>query len=434
MFRLINSTALHRSNRNPAARGATSPDVALARSEEPFPEVVMNIPSNTAAATVDESKQSARIGVERFSHLLGVIYDAALDQANWSHCLEEIRREFSGNFVSLIVRQGTIHDVGFIVSAAGERRVFEVTSGHLIAMSPFSGLRPGKVVTNSDIISPDDWRASQYYRDWCKPHNVYHVMAVNIEVQDGGVYGFRVTRTEADPAFSSADLGLCEQLLPHLKRALNLHASINKNQQVQSLYRNAMGQLMVGVILLDENGMVLEANAMANTIVKLGDGITISANRLGAVYPPDNRKLQQLIQKALSQKGSSQVSLVDAMSINRTSGRAAWGVVMQSISPDQWTEGKHRPCVAVFLRDPEIKSEPPMRLAQQLFQLTPAETSLAIQLANGLSLDEASEVLNIRRNTARAHLRSIFSKTGVRRQTELVRIFLNSVVLLGSGE
>jgi hypothetical protein len=44
---------------------------------------------------------------------------------------------------------------------------------------------------------------------------------------------------------------------------------------------------------------------------------------------------------------------------------------------------------------------------------------------------DAAEALNIRRNTARAHLRSIFSKTGVRRQTELVRIFLNSVVMLG---
>ena len=151
-------------------------------------------------------------------------------------------------------------------------------------------------------------------------------------------------------------------------------------------------------------------------------------------HPADNRKLQQLIQKVLSQKSSPQVALVEAMSVNRTSGQAAWGLVIQSISPDQWTEGKHRPCVAVFLRDPEIKSQPPMRLAQELFQLTPAETSLAIQLANGLSLDEASEVLNIRRNTARAHLRSIFSKTGVRRQTELVRIFLNSVMLLGSDD
>ena len=57
-----------------------------------------------------------------------------------------------------------------------------------------------------------------------------------------------------------------------------------------------------------------------------------------------------------------------------------------------------------------------------------------MELANGLSLEEAAEVLNIRRNTARAHLRSIFSKTGVRRQTELVRIMLNSVVALGKPQ
>jgi DNA-binding CsgD family transcriptional regulator len=107
---------------------------------------------------------------------------------------------------------------------------------------------------------------------------------------------------------------------------------------------------------------------------------------------------------------------------------------VQAITPDAWSEGKHRPCAAVFLRDADSKAAPPVRLAQDLFQLTGAETMLAIQLANGLSLEEAAEALNIKRNTARAHLRSIFSKTGVRRQTELVRIFLNSVVLLGAPQ
>ena len=97
-------------------------------------------------------------------------------------------------------------------------------------------------------------------------------------------------------------------------------------------------------------------------------------------------------------------------------------------------EGKQRPSVAVFVRNAEGKVDPPVRLAQQLFQLTPAETALAIQMANGLSLEEAAELLGIRRNTARAHLRSIFSKTGVRRQTELVRLFLNSVAWLSATD
>jgi DNA-binding CsgD family transcriptional regulator len=45
-------------------------------------------------------------------------------------------------------------------------------------------------------------------------------------------------------------------------------------------------------------------------------------------------------------------------------------------------------------------------------------------------MDEAAAALQIRRNTARTHLRSIFAKVGVRRQTELMRVVLNSVVTM----
>lgn len=381
----------------------------------------------------DDIPQRAPMSIDRFSHLVGCIYDTAQDSANWSACLEELRREFAGNYASLIVRRGSAHDFGFIISAAAGQRVVDVRNPY-ISLSPFSGLRPEKIVTINDVLSPDAWRASQYYKDWCEPHGVFHVMAVDISIHDLGVYGFRITRSPDDPPFSAADRALCEKMVPHLKRALSLYASFHNDRQVYSLYRHAMGQLMVGVFVLDENGQIIESNAMANAILQLADGITVTSKKLGATYAADNRKLQQLVQKVLGQRAPASVAMVEAMSINRPSGRVAWGLVAQAITADEWTEGKHRPCVAIFVRDSEGKSEPPMRLAQQLFQLTPAETSLAIQLANGLSLDEASEVLNIRRNTARAHLRSIFSKTGVRRQTELVRIFLNSVALLGNNE
>jgi DNA-binding CsgD family transcriptional regulator len=51
-------------------------------------------------------------------------------------------------------------------------------------------------------------------------------------------------------------------------------------------------------------------------------------------------------------------------------------------------------------------------------------------LANGLTLDQASAELGVSRNTARTHLRSLFSKTGVSRQTMLVRLILKSVANL----
>jgi DNA-binding CsgD family transcriptional regulator len=67
---------------------------------------------------------------------------------------------------------------------------------------------------------------------------------------------------------------------------------------------------------------------------------------------------------------------------------------------------------------------------RRLFDLTPAEGELALLLSSGQTLDEAAESLGIRKNTARAHLRSIFSKTGVSRQTELIHVLLNSIMNL----
>ena len=376
--------------------------------------------ANTAAAALDG-----------FDALLGGIYDAAIDPARWTEALAAICREMDADYVSLIVRPGGNDDLGLIVSAARERRDFEAHN-RFIGMSPFSGLQPDRLVTITDILSEADWRSSQYYRDWCKPHDVFHVMACDIATQ-GGIYGFRLTRPESDPAFGADDRARCARLLPHLRRALDLHQTLRQDQRVHTLYSQAIAHLMVGAIVLDEHAKVIECNPMAASIVKMADGLRIVGDEIEATYRTDNTRLQRLIRDAMV-SAPGKASLVEAMSVTRPSGKVAWGVVVQPISPDAWTEGKHRPSVAVFLRDSEGKAEPPARLAQQLFQLTPAETALAIQLANGLSLEEAAEALNIRRNTARAHLRSIFSKTGVRRQTELVRIFLNSVALLGTPD
>jgi DNA-binding CsgD family transcriptional regulator len=51
-------------------------------------------------------------------------------------------------------------------------------------------------------------------------------------------------------------------------------------------------------------------------------------------------------------------------------------------------------------------------------------------MANGLTLDDAAGELQIRKNTARAHLRSIFSKVAVTSQTALVRVLLNTLICL----
>jgi DNA-binding CsgD family transcriptional regulator len=106
-------------------------------------------------------------------------------------------------------------------------------------------------------------------------------------------------------------------------------------------------------------------------------------------------------------------------------------VVVQSLGrdPRAWTGRPLR--IAVYTRDPDTTAEIEGELVRQLFDLTPAEAAVARRLASGLSLEDAATSLSISRNTARAHLRSIFSKSGITRQTELVRLMLSSAAVLG---
>lgn len=367
------------------------------------------------------------------SHILGSIYDAALDEKGWVFCLELLRKVLRADYASLIVRTETVDDIGLIVSAGNDQPNIDPGNPY-IAMSPFAGIPPDQLVTRGEVVSDKEWRASTYYRDYCSAQGVFHVMAADIATRNGGVYGLRITRPESMPDFSVADKDFGRLLLPHIKRALNLHLSIHEDRKVSTLYSHAMAQLMVGVVVLDQEGLVIECNPAAKVVLDAKDGLAVVGKQLEASYADDNRRLQALLREALVTSHTGKVALNEAMSVSRPSGRLGWGLIVQRIASDQWTEGKQRPSVAVFVRDTEGRVDPPVRLAQQLFHLTPAETALAIQLANGLSLEEAAEMLNIKRNTARAHLRSIFSKTGVRRQTELVRIFLNSVAWLSAAD
>jgi DNA-binding CsgD family transcriptional regulator len=65
-----------------------------------------------------------------------------------------------------------------------------------------------------------------------------------------------------------------------------------------------------------------------------------------------------------------------------------------------------------------------LQLLQSIYALTTAEARLAWLLAEGLSLAEIAGSLRVSRNTLKAQLQAVYSKTGVARQAQLVRLVL----------
>jgi DNA-binding CsgD family transcriptional regulator len=121
---------------------------------------------------------------------------------------------------------------------------------------------------------------------------------------------------------------------------------------------------------------------------------------------------------------------VQALRVPRDDADGFLALLVRPLPPSPSAESSTAPAVAVFFGAPGAGDGLSPSALRQLFGLTPAEALLATRLADGLSLDDAADALDIARNTARAHLRGVFAKTGATRQAELVRLVLRSVAAL----
>lgn len=368
-----------------------------------------------------------------FDRLLGELYDAAMDDHSWSRYLMRLQQLFKANYVTLILRIPQDSDKGLMMvigDIEGQGSITYITYPR--SETPFINCPINQVFTVTDLMSLDSWRASDYYQRYCRKQNVFHVMGADIAPPSGGVFRFRVTRAPDQPAFSTADRALCSTLIPHMSRALHIHSLLGHRDSLSTLYAQAMGRLSIATLILDSSGHLLESNQLARDMLAEGDGLKLVGGRLEASYPGDNKRLYKSI-RAASASTDHSLALAEALSIARPSGQVSLGIVIEPVPQQDWDEGASRPAVVIYCRDALGQALLSTSVTRQVFGLTPSETALAMELANGLSLEEAAASLGIRRNTARAHLRAIFSKTGVRRQTELVRLVLNSVVTLGQA-
>jgi DNA-binding CsgD family transcriptional regulator len=245
------------------------------------------------------------------------------------------------------------------------------------------------------------------------------------------LYLFR--ETGAQPG-DSDETSLCEFLAGQFLRGLQIARRIGASEVERSLYSTVMERLSVGILILDMQGRIVKCSSRAEEALSARDGIQMQSGRFRATCAKEDRELQAAIKAAMQRAQSGEGREARGLALTRPSGSRSLGVIVQPVPAVRSGGVSTEPTVAIYLRDPEANADVGSDLVRQLFDLTPAEAAVARRLTAGLSLEDVATALDISRNTARAHLRSIFSKSGITRQTELVRLMLNSAAVLGGPQ
>jgi len=380
-----------------------------------------------------------------FDHLVSLIYRGAMEPRPWQSALPALRDALDAQVASLVLRPPSANDRGVILNcvrpapdgkdgSAGlaDPNDWEVTAyrEQFFALDPFVNLPADKVVALEDILPDEELVNSDYYLHYLQPIDLFRILGVDTAEPGGMLARLRFSRRRSEPRFNPEERRLLERIAPHLKQAIEIYARLNRMTSERDLYAGAVDRLSVATFILDERGHLLNTNALARALLEESDGLSKRGGKLHVEEREANRELQHALGTIAGSRKESATSVVRALRVPRSHGRSDLGLVIRPVPVSEWSEGQSSPCAAVFVSDPDLRESASQQSLGELFGLTPAESNLALLLARGLSLAEASEMQNISQHTARAQLKSIFAKAGVSRQAELVRLILKSVATL----
>ena len=334
--------------------------------------------------------------------LTTLIYDAVSDASRWPAFLEAFAGAISCQRGALLihgVQGGQVAAVCWHGWADDEIRLYHDI---YVATDP---LRIGSARTAEGVVGCDfdacpreEFEASVVFREFYAPRNCIHGMGgVILETATGRSY-ISAFRAASDGAFGEPEKSILFPLMPHLKRAAQLHGELGSLRRQLGTFTDHLNRYSHAFLLTDAECRVLYANDPAREIADARDGLAIDNGRITAMSPNQNAALREAVTKLSAGRGGSLQRLV----LPRPSRRSPYRLMLMPVELSSAIPlGVAVPAVSMLVVDTELLAEVEAPVLCELFSLTPAEARVAGKLALGRSVDEIAAEAKISIETVR---------------------------------
>jgi DNA-binding CsgD family transcriptional regulator len=391
--------------------------------------------------------------MERLSRIIEQIYSAALDPVLWTTTVRALREEFDCASAGLYVEDLKRNKLDLVHLCGVDPAYVRVYIAQYVQRNPWSDApelqAAGKVRTEHSLDEyyrrEGFYRRTPYFNEWMKPQDFVHTLGINLTADRRARTKLFLYRAGRAGPFSRTEIERFECVSVHLMNAVKVADRLGQHEARAAHALDLLERLDVGVAFIDDDGRVLEANAFAQDVFAKGDGLRIEGGRLVAAHRNDAAKLKPLIRSALELHIGQSFEVPAAIQLRagsgtnpsaaRTGGGTAAGRALQLRVIPLPSRGGHSFCgrraaAMLVIADRERDSVVSAEDLQRLYGLTGAEARLVQWLLCGIPLRQASELMHVTYETARGYLKNVFLKTGVGRQTELVRRLLNDRAML----
>ena len=361
--------------------------------------------------------------------LVGMFYDAALGYRSWPEVMNGLMEHVGGETLMMSVqhpRSGQIEVLGWLGMSTDDLQRYPQFAPHDVWAIAYEEQRLfGQAAPGTRLVEERKLERSFIYNEYLRHVGVHH-LAGTIVPMDGGWHApLGMHRPRDGEAFSTAEIMRMQRLLPHVQRSLEVRRRLRQADQQDLSIQAVLERLSVGVIVLSAGGRMLLANAAAEAILRLGDGLIRTPDGLRASHRDDDRRLQRLIDglrrglRAASQPGGH-------LQVRRPSLQRAYAVMVAPGAP-ALEAGRGEPTILVFVSDPGAKIVSDLAVLADLFGFTPAESRLVLALISGVPLPEFARQIGVSYHTARTILARAMARTDTGSQVDLVLLVTRSL-------
>jgi DNA-binding CsgD family transcriptional regulator len=383
-----------------------------------------------------------RLGLSagQLGDLCDALYEAAFDRNGWSSFLTLLSSHYGHSLAAAIFYDSLASESNFrAVSDLGAdlSSSYDGYYGKINPIVPVSRrmLPLGGARISSDLIPSKEFQGTEFYQGFFRPNNLERTLTVLLKREEHLSIAFSIA---VGPGWFDRDpaaLSRLQLLAPHLTRAVQIQNQLSDLGSVGDVTMSVLERMQAALIIIDDKGKVISLSTTAERILSAADGLKLENGNVVAYNAIDDARLQSTIGAALAAQADLRRPPGDALRISKISGfLSPYEVLVTPAFGKPAALGLRRPAAYLFVRDPSQRQDAPIARLRSLYGLSGAESRLFRELLNGHQLDFAADRLGITKGTARTVLKTIFRKTGVNRQSDLIGLGLLGVSNMAEGE
>ena len=369
---------------------------------------------------------------DAFARIMASLYDAMLNDAQWpaTSALIDEACGLTGN--DLIVSEGPTDDVRVLFVGAycrGQRRE-DQERDYLENYYPtdervprFRQLPDSRLVHVKDLLTAEELKTSPTYNDMLLRTGGQNSVNARLDGPDGSSITWGLRDPVDSDGWGSSRITTITGLLPHIRQFVRVRQALVRAEARSTTVTALLDNSRIGVIHLDRRGRIIAVNDRARSILQHGNGLSDRDGMLRARAGADQARLERLVGGALPDSAAAAVS--GSMLLRRSPVLPPFLVHVKPVGVPQPDYGARHVAALVLIVEPGRQPRINPDLVATTLELTPAETQVAVWLAEGKSVRDMSEATGHTTAAIYWHLQQIYQKHSISRQVDLVRLVLS---------